>query len=57
MYCRLGTNITKCLLWSLKAETSTHSIWQDELHAAVEVGSQQVNVFVLDVDLCEMEKC
>ena len=56
MYCRLGTNIRKCLLWSLNEETPTHSVWTDELHAAVELGSPQVNFIVLGVELCEIEK-
>jgi hypothetical protein len=56
MYCTLGTNIRKCLLWSINPETSTHSNWQDELHAAVELSSLQVNFIVLDVQLCEIEK-
>jgi hypothetical protein len=56
MYCKLGTSIRKCLLWSLNSETSTHSNWQDELHAALNLSKLQVNFIVVVAELCEMEK-
>jgi hypothetical protein len=49
MYFRIGTNIFKCSVRSLNAESRIRSVRKDELYVAV-----QRSFNVLDMKLCEI---
>jgi len=52
---KIGTNICKCSVWSLKAEPCTRSVWKDELQVAMELSSLLLNFIVMDTGLREKQ--
>jgi hypothetical protein len=51
----MGTNIWKCLVWSLNTAPWTHSVWRNELRVAVELGSKRRNFTVLHMQFSEIK--